>query len=236
MYNHRQVGPLYCETPGFDPGVDVYDGLAAFPLEPINVLTSVFPALVGLFLLWYLYQKRELTSILIVLATATLVVGVGSVLWHGLRTPLTLYLDWMPGFFAFIVFMFIWPMYLKNRWWGYGSLVAVFGGTYLFAAIAARLVESNGPPTSLFFVVTAVAGVLLYVTWREYGRLVWWGVAMLAFAIVAAFSRTVDLSTCGTFEHFGTHAFWHIGLGTASLLGTIMLLKIKAHREQLVLK
>lgn len=234
MDNFRHVGPLYCETPPVPDGV--FDVASLFPLEPVNVLTSVFPALVGAYLLWYLYRRRLLLSDLLVLAVATLMVGVGSVMWHGVRTEMALFLDWFPGFVAFIIFMFLWPMYLKNRWWGYATVCSLFTLTFVLGPLFRDILPSNGPPIALFFVVGVVASGLLYVTWREYGAVAYWGIAMLMAAIVAAVSRTIDLETCGDLPGFGTHAFWHIALGTASLCGVILLTQIKERLHQSVVE
>ncbi|MEM9336354.1 MAG: hypothetical protein AAGA35_00675 [Patescibacteria group bacterium] len=231
MSDFRTIGPLYCETPMSLPE-GVVSTLEVFPIEPINAITSVFPALVGLYLVYWLSQRGQLLSPFLFFAVATAMTGTGSVMWHGLRTPFSLAIDWIPGVISFMVFMFAWGYYLKNRWWGYATLVGVFGGTWLFSAVASRLVESNGPPSALFFVVAIISAILLYFTWKRYGTIAWWGVGMLGCAIAAAIVRTVDLATCGILPDFGTHAFWHIFLGVTSLFGLIMIVKIDEARKK----
>lgn len=230
MFNHQSVGPVYCETPTFVAG-DSYLGIEAFPLEPINVLTSLVPAIMGLWMLWYLYRRRQFLSPLLVVAAATLVVGVGSVLWHGTRTPLSLFLDWFPGVVAFAAFMFLWPIYIRNRWWGYGTLVTLFGLTTTLGIIAPTILPGYNPMISLFAAVAVVSAVLLYVTYKVNPSVIWWGVATYLLALSAAIARTVDLATCGWFP-VGTHAWWHIALGSAALCGLLMLSRLHDARQQ----
>ncbi|MEM9336355.1 MAG: hypothetical protein AAGA35_00680 [Patescibacteria group bacterium] len=148
-----------------------------------------------------------------------------------MRTEVALYIDWVSAFVSFSLFMFMWARYLKNRWWGYMTLAAIFGGTLLFWSVVASVVESNGPPVSLFVVVATVAIALVFLTWQQHKDLLWTGVIVVLLAAAAAVARTIDLDTCGSLFHFGTHAIWHVSLGLSALLGTFLVVRLYERKQ-----
>jgi hypothetical protein len=85
----ERFGPLYCETPETISGV--------FPVEPANAISSGVIVLFGIASL-LLVMRREPNAIVLYVACALLMVnGVGSILWHGLRTRWALTLDFVPA-------------------------------------------------------------------------------------------------------------------------------------------
>ena len=219
-----EFGPLYCETFLHEVG--------SFPVEPINTLSSFVPFVLGVIVLFWLYKKRLGNPMLYTIACGVALTGLGSVLWHGLRTPLSLSLDVFPGLVTFLLIVWYWPYLLGGRWWSYGTIISLFGGVFSFTWLLPALGSQNGPPFSLFFIVGLVGFALSYATYRKVGT----GLALLSLgflgtAIMAAIVRTVDLSTCSSIS-FGTHFMWHIFLGvTGSLTVVFMALVIKKKKE-----
>ena len=217
--NHLDIGPLYCETP-----LEV----ATFPIEFVNTITSLIPALFGIFAALWLWRKGRREWTLYVLAFFLFATGIGSTLWHGLRTPLMLSLDVFPGLIFFFMFSFLWPLFLKNRWWSYGTLLGLVVTLFALNTVV-TLPASNGPPLTIFVTAALFAFGLTYVTYCVARRAIWWGVALVAFALLAATFRTIDLYTCDIIP-FGTHFLWHTFLGTAAFCCIVMLVKIKEAR------
>ncbi|NBD73870.1 hypothetical protein GVX82_02405 [Patescibacteria group bacterium] len=220
MHDHdhmHEVGPLYCETPLSVP--------AAFPVELINTVTSLVPSLFGVLAivwLWRVGSRRPELYTLGVLAVAT---GVGSALWHGLRTPLSLALDVFPGVLYFLLFTFLWT----HRLGGYRLAVAV---PLLLATLVIGLFwlepsfAPEGPPLAFFVGTALVSFGLIALTYRRDRRAGHLATLMIAAALLAAGFRTIDLATCGLIP-FGTHFLWHVFLGAAVYLGVRLLATLK---------
>lgn len=219
-HSHLEIGPLYCETPFI---------AAAYPLEVINTLTSLIPAALGLVALWWLWRKKEPAWSLYVLSFFLFATGIGSALWHALRTPLSLSVDVFPGLVYLFMLVFMWPTFLKNRFWGYGTLAGLVAAQFAFAYLL-PFGESNGPPISVFLVVTLFAVGLIYLTFKFAHPAAWLSVLMISCGLAAAFFRTIDLETCSVIS-FGTHFLWHVFLGAAGFIAIIMLSRIRSYRK-----
>lgn len=206
-------GPLYCET--------FLNTTNIFPIEPINVLTSLVPVVAGLLAFWWLRRQGSTDKVAYTLAVLAALTGLGSVLWHGLRTNLALTLDVLPGLLYFLTLLFFWPCRLKNRWWSYGVIMGLFTSVFALAYILPDA-SRNGPPLSLFVSVAIFASGLLYLTYHKNRQAFLWGAVMIVAALIAATSRTVDLSTCEIVP-VGTHFLWHIFLGIAAYCGVRLL-------------
>lgn len=215
------VGPIYCETP-----------LAAFsfPAEPINFYTNAFIVAFGLIALLYAYRNR-VTHDLWVLAGLLTATGVGSFLWHGFRTPLTLTLDVMPGLFFLFVFVYAWA----RRLWGTRGAGLFFASflvlTFPAAYLVSFLVPISGPPLGVVVAVIVAGLYLVHTTERLYGSvLARLGLASILAALTAFAFRSVDLAVCA-YIPFGTHFLWHLFLSGGAFLGFYLLLKIDQARE-----
>lgn len=207
---HANYGPLYCET--------LISSTSGFPIEPINTLTSLVPFVLGLVAIYWLYKHRSSDKMLYVIAAGVALTGIGSTLWHGLRTPLFLSLDVFPGLITFLLVVWYWPYLLGGRWWSYGAIIAIFGGVFGATWLFPFFDNQNGPPLALFFVVGLVGFTLAFLTYQKAGlRLALLSLSFLGTAIMAAVVRTIDLSTCDLVS-FGTHFMWHIFLGTTGIL------------------
>ena len=214
-------GPIYCETG--HPWL--------FMAEPVNTITNGFIILAAI--LAFLHVRRARIgsppgiSALVVLLFVT---GVGSTLWHGLRSHWALQLDWMPGVAFLLVFSGLWMGRL------FGRIAGVLGPLAMLAAVVASVVLSwryfGAAPSALrftpgFATITAIGVLLVYATNRKYGaaeaRL---GAVILVCAVIAAVFRSIDLLVCPVIP-FGTHFLWHIFLSTASFLGIVLLVRMK---------
>lgn len=214
--SHHSVGPIYCETPLTEA--------VSFPIEYLNTLSSVVPALFGLLALIWLWRRGSRQYVLYLIAVLTLATGVGSTLWHGLREPITLAFDAFPGLAAFLLVATVWPYYLGGRLAALLTVVALFGLQFVFMALD-LFPEGNGPPISVFVATTIIASGLLVWTYKKAGRLALWGAAMIAAALAAAVFRSVDLAVCD-FLPFGTHFLWHILLGAAAYFAVLFLARL----------
>jgi hypothetical protein len=219
---HLDVGPLYCETP-----LTVVSG---FPVEFVNSLTSLIPSLFGLFAIIWLVQKRNKRPDLWALAVLTIATGLGSAWWHGARTSVSLAFDVFPGLLYFLLILFLWPAYLFGRNYGALLFAAFFGALFLLARFI-PFGDHNGPPAGLFGTVFVFAVAYLWYSYKKIGTQVWWGIAMIAAALAAAFFRTIDLYTCDVLP-IGTHFLWHVFLGWAAYLGVVFLAQFSESRKK----
>jgi hypothetical protein len=145
----------------------------------------------------------------------------GSIFWHGFRTPLMLSFDVIPGLLYFVTMLYFWPYFLRGRWVGYVFVVMLFGAIYAASIVLPQL-QTNGPPPALFIVTILFSFVLLYWTRSKSVSAFYWGLVMIVSAASAAFFRTIDLAACDSIS-FGTHFMWHILLGIAAYCGVRMI-------------
>jgi hypothetical protein len=216
------VGPIYCDTAHMLFGV-IH--------EPVNTITNAAILIAA----WYAWRhiKRsgvEFSGGLIFLLVLLVSVGVGSALWHGLRTQWALILDTLPGVLFLLALTVLWIRQLYG--WhiaalglaamGVVSWIGVWHYGHTLAAITPAL---RFLP---FFATVIVGGALMVAgSWAKYGR----GTGMLGVAILiagtaAAFFRSIDLLVCD-YLPFGTHFLWHLGLSTAACLGIFLMVRMK---------
>lgn len=218
---HPGIGPYYCET--------ALAQATSFPIEPINTWTSLIPVVTGVLALLWLRRHEIHDTAAYILASLAVLTGVGSALWHGLRTGLMLTFDVLPGLAYFLVILLMWPYRLYNRWWAYACVVALFGAVqaaFLFVPTVSR----GGPPATLFLVITIFAAVLLVLTYKRARAALPWGIVMVGAAALAATFRSIDLYTCTTLP-FGTHFLWHTFLALAAYAGVRFLVWLKKARS-----
>ncbi|MBU6299190.1 MAG: ceramidase domain-containing protein [Alphaproteobacteria bacterium] len=217
-------GPIYCETG--HPWL--------FMAEPVNTITNGFIILAAFLAFIHVRRARigfpPAISVLLFLLFAT---GIGSTLWHGLRTSWALQLDWMPGVAFLIVFTGLWMGQLFGRIAGVLGPLAMLAAVVVSVALLWHTLGAAQPTPSALrfapgFVTIALVGLLLvYATNHKYGaaeaRL---GAIILLCGVTAAVFRSVDLLVCPIIP-FGTHFLWHIFLSTASFLGIVLMVRMK---------
>jgi hypothetical protein len=215
------VGPIYCDTAHMFMGFH----------EPVNTITNAAILIAA----WFAYRHVKRSGVgfsggLIVLLVLLVSVGVGSGLWHGLRTQWALQLDWIPGVLFLLVLTVLWIRQLYGWYAGIGGMVAmvvisVAGVGYLGKTLAA--ITPNFFALPLFATVTVVGIIMVAGSWAKYGRATGLlGVSILATALAAAFFRSIDLVVCH-YVPFGTHFLWHLGLSTAACLGIFLMVRMK---------
>jgi hypothetical protein len=217
-------GPLYCDTQHLWLGMH----------EPVNTITNAAILIAAYFA--YRHIKRSglrLSGDLGLLLFLLVWVGIGSALWHGLRTFWALQLDWIPGVLFLLVLTVLWIRQLYG--WAAGivgmvvMVVVTMVGVRLFGdQLAAITPNLRFAP---MYATVAVVGLFMVAgAWSKFGRdtaLV--GIAALAFGIAAAVARSIDLVVCPVIP-FGTHFLWHLGLSTAACLGIVLMVRMKRGR------
>lgn len=217
-------GPVYCDTQHMLWGIH----------EPVNTITNAAILIAA----WVAFRhiKRsglKFTPDLILLLFLLTAVGVGSALWHGLRTMWALQLDWIPGVLYLLVLTVLWIRQL------YGWSAGVFGMMCMIAVSVLGVAKFGDSFAAItpnlrfapFYITVTLMGVIMVRgAWRKFGReTAMLGVIAVAFGIGAAVARSIDLLVCPVVP-FGTHFLWHLGLSTAACLGLMLIVKMKKLR------
>ena len=221
-------GPIYCETG------HPWLGMA----EPVNTITNAAIILAAYFA--YRYVKKSKVGFspdLVVLIFLLAACGIGSTLWHGLRTWWALQLDWIPGVLYLIVLSTLWFRRLFGWAVGIFAVVAMMAAAVLSVRLAWPYIDSS-LPVSMHFVpafatITTFALGMVTFTARKYGAdTAWLGGLILMFAVAAAVFRSIDMMMCDLIP-FGTHFLWHLGLSTAAYLGIVLMVRMKKESKNL---
>lgn len=216
-----QLGPIYCETPAV---------ISNFPAEQWNTWSNLIIILLGITAAVIVARRAPRSAELWVLAALLIGNGIGSFLWHALRTPWALSLDTLPGVLFLLAFVYVW----SRRFLGTGRAWLFLGGFFvlalLFSAGSLILFPGVSPFIPLAPVVIAAAWWLIAKTARMSRRAAARGGAALASALAALLFRSTDIAACAYFPH-GTHFLWHGFLSLAAFLGVFVILELKK-REQ----
>jgi hypothetical protein len=223
-------GPIYCDTAHMWLGMH----------EPVNTISNAAILIAAYFAYRYVKRSRvgfsfDLTLLLFFLTW----VGIGSALWHGLRTMWALQFDWIPGVLYLLALTIIWIRQMFSRAWA-GWLAGVAGmiammvvGVFSVGTFGNALarITPNLRFAPMFATVTVFGIIMVTATARKYGRsAALQGVLILACGVVAAVARSIDLMVCEVIP-FGTHFLWHIGLSTAACLGLLLVVRMKKARK-----
>jgi Alkaline phytoceramidase (aPHC). len=199
--------------------------------EPVNTITNA--AILIAAYIAYRHIKRSgqaFTTDLVLLLFFLVSVGIGSALWHGLRTFWALQLDWIPGVLYLLVLTALWIRQLTG--WITGLLgmaamlaISIASVGYFGSSLAQITPNLRFAP---FYVTVAAAGIIMVAgTWRKFGAgTASLGIGALLFGIGAAVARSIDMLACPVVP-FGTHFLWHIGLSTAACLGIFLMVRMK---------
>lgn len=204
--------PEYCERTG--------NTLLA---EPLNLLSNL-AFFVSAFFVYRLYKSKKIARLKYwFLLFLLLLIGIGSSLWHSLRTPLTLALDAVPIFIFFLSFIYLLLRKLLGS--NLKALVSVLiffliqvGVSYIFPTVL------NGSVRHVVNAITFIGlGSLVY----ERNPAVRRDIALaLTVYIFAIFTRSIDHQICDLFP-VGTHFLWHILTAAASYFAIKTLLGMK---------
>lgn len=218
------MGPIYCETPAIVTG---------FPAEPINTWTNLIIISFGLVALWIIYKRKPHSEGPLAVALLLTATGMGSMLWHGLRTPWALALDTLPGVITLFVLTYYWSRHFLSR----TRVWIILVGMLAFEAIGALFLASTSRG-GLIFVPFAIY-VTILALWligkanrvsEHAGTLSAW---MITFALAALLARTLDATgAICTLIPVGTHWLWHCLLSLAAFLGILVLITLDRVHEK----
>jgi len=222
-------GPIYCDTAHMWLGMH----------EPVNTISNAAILIAAYFAYRYVKKSRVgFSGDLILLLFLLTWVGIGSALWHGLRTAWALPFDAIPGVLYLLVLTVVWIRQAFSRAWigwiagvaGMVLMIAVsFWGVATFGNALGQITP-NLRFAPMFATVTVFGIGMVAATGVKYGsRAATQGVLILVCGIVAATARSIDLMVCQIIP-FGTHFLWHIGLSTAACLGILLIVRIKKLR------
>lgn len=220
--------PIYCETG------QAWLGIA----EPLNFATNAF-ILVAAALAAKEVRRYSLTAdakapwgpwLLVALLAAT---GVGSFLWHGWRTALTLMLDTYSGLLFLIALVWVWAGTLWGRRAGFLAVFGLIAGGIASLTLSFFLMMRAPAPlrplmlTPFFLIVVGLGLAFVRASARHGADAARFGLAAIGCGILAAIARSADLPLCPWVPR-GTHFLWHGFLSLAAYLSIVMLCRLKA--------
>ncbi|MCF3933031.1 hypothetical protein L1787_06335 [Acuticoccus sp. M5D2P5] len=200
---------------------------ASFWSEPWNAVTNA--AFIIAAIVAFVVGRREgrLDGGILLLITITVLVGIGSFLFHTFATVWAVMADVIPiQIFIVVYFTLAMRRFVLLPWWAAivataAFLAVSFGGEAVMERLfAGALNGSEGYVPPLLALVAVGVGL---VRWGNAGA--GWSL-LLASAIFAAslFFRTIDMAVCPNLP-IGTHILWHTLNGV--LLGTLMVAMIR---------
>jgi len=217
----ERFGPLYCETP------ETITGL--FPVEPWNAISSGVIVLFGIASLVLVAQRSPRAWELYVACALLILNGVGSILWHGLRTRWALNLDVLPALAFVLLISFVWAWRVAPLW-----QAAAVGAALLLSPVVVRLLDLGSRWPLRFgviaLVIVAMALWLIVRSARVSRSAALTGGAALLSAVAALTFRSIDAQACETVG-MGSHFLWHIFLSAAAFLCVVTVVTLDGKRR-----
>jgi hypothetical protein len=199
-------GPQYCETPDAITGI--------FPVEPANAISSGIIVVFGLFALASVIRRTPNALSFYALCALLITNGVGSILWHGLRTRWALTLDVLPALIFVVGAIILWARYVAS--WREGLLVTA-GGIVLALIVRFADLPVRGGWTMMAPFIITIAIWLIARTYSQSKKAALTGALALTSALAALTFRSIDGSMCDTVP-MGTHFLWHVFLSAAAFM------------------
>jgi hypothetical protein len=214
-------GPQYCETPDAITGI--------FPVEPANAISSGIIVVFGLFALASVYRRTPTTLWFYVLCALLITNGLGSILWHGLRTRWALTLDVLPALVFVAGAIILWARYVAS--WREGLLVTLGAIALALVVRFADLPVRGGWTMMAPFIIT-IAIWLIARSYTVSNQAALTGGLALASATAALTFRSIDGSMCETVP-MGTHFLWHVFLSAAAFMCMQALITLETNHRTL---
>ena len=199
-------GPWYAET-------QITDNLI---VEPWNAFSSLAIAAPAIYFLWKIRKKPSQYGFLLAAIPFLFINGLGSTLFHGLRTSrFFLLMDFMPALIlTLMITVYFWAKVLPKWWMGFIAVTPVF---LLRFGVIDFIPGQGGINTS--YIISGIAFLLpvLLILRKHQFRKVVNILAAAACFILAIYFRQIDKD----FTHiipFGTHFLWHIFTGIGAFL------------------
>lgn len=217
----ERFGPLYCETP------ETITGL--FPVEPWNAISSGVIVLFGIASLILVVQRSPRAWELYAACALLILNGVGSILWHGLRTRWALSLDVLPALAFVLLISFVWAWRVAPLW-----QAAAVGAALLLSPIVVRLLDLGSRWPLRFgvmaLVIVAMALWLIVRSASASRSAALTGGAALLSAVAALTFRSIDAQACESVG-MGSHFLWHIFLSAAAFLCVVTVVTLDGKRR-----
>jgi hypothetical protein len=217
----NNFGPQYCETPDLITGI--------FPVEPANAFSSGVIVLFGIAALIHVIRRAPNSIELYALCALLIVNGVGSVLWHGLRTRWALTLDVTPALIFVVVVAILWARRVAPLW----QIAAVGAGLVAFAFALRSIDLGMRLPGRWGAMAPVIVAAALWLIARSYAvsktAALTGGLALVS-ALTALTLRSIDSRAC-EYVPMGTHFLWHIFLSAAAFLCVVTLVTLQPKRE-----
>lgn len=217
----ERTGPLYCETPMTIDGI--------FPVEPANAISSGVIVLFGIAALVLVIQRSPRAIELYAACALLMLNGVGSILWHGLRTRWALTLDVMPALVFVLIVAVVWARRVGPWWQAIGIGAALVAGPFIvqFAGLGSRF------PMRIGVTAGIIVALALWLVVRSYAisrAAAYTGGAALLSATAALTFRSIDNYACESIG-MGSHFLWHIFLSAAAFLCVYTIVTLDAARR-----
>jgi hypothetical protein len=209
VHNRRTYVDLYCER--------LAPGLAG---EPLNTLSNVAFFIAAWLIARDARRLGAMRADIALLALLTVVVGIGSIVFHSLATTWAQWLDLLPIFVFQLAFLWIYA----RRELGWRALPsAVLVAAFLAIALYARqFAQLNGSVTyAPALAVIFALGLHHRATHPREAPLL---LAAAGVFTLSLFLRTIDAAACTRFP-LGTHFFWHLLNGVVLYLAVRGLLQ-----------
>lgn len=213
----ERFGPTYCETPETITGI--------FPVEPANAISSGVIVVFGVLALIQVMRRAPRSIELYVMCALLITNGVGSILWHGLRTRWSLTLDFLPAAIFVLMMAIVWARRVAPL-----PQVLLAFGAFVATVIALRFVDLGLPiPGRIAASAVAIVGLALWLITRSAAvsrdAAILGGAALLS-ALTALTFRSADVWACATFGT-GSHFLWHVFLSGGAFLAMLTILKLR---------
>ncbi|MFT6827111.1 MAG: hypothetical protein ACI9Z3_000408 [Roseivirga sp.] len=202
-------------------------------VEPWNAFSSLAIAAPAIYFLWKIRASPLKFKFLLFCIPILFLNGIGSTLFHGLRTSnYLLLMDYLPAFaLTLSITIYLWYKVL-SKWW---MVIFTVGPLFILRLIAAEYF-SGALGMNLSYIIGGIAFLLpflLILRKYQYQKSLNVFLAVLCF-ILAIYFRGADKEFTNIIP-FGTHFLWHIftGIGAYYLADYLYFLRKKELSQQI---
>lgn len=193
--------------------------------EPVDTISNI-GFFISAYLIYKLFKDNKIKdSRLWFLFTLIILIGAGSTLYHGFRSPITLIADQAP-IYIFVLYSVYLLVSKATK-----NVVLSFGVPFLL--ILLRLIFLLGFPVFISNIPTRHVLNVLFVAalsfwiYQKLGKVVLSIIPILLLYSLGIASRYFDLIVC-PINGFGTHFFWHICVAIVTYLTARFFVKLYA--------
>ncbi len=209
LFSPQQItdgGPWYAET-------HITDNLI---VEPWNAISSLAIAAPAVYFLWKIRKNPKQYGFLLAAIPFLLINGIGSTLFHGLRSSrIFLLMDFMPALIlTLMITVYFWAKVLPKWWMGFVAVTPVF--LLRFGII--DLIPGQGG-INMSYTISGIAFLLpVFLILRKYQFRKSLNIIISALCFgLAIYFRQADKEFTD-YVAFGTHFLWHIFTGIGAFL------------------